>query len=345
MLFDRINQIRGLLIILVLLMIHVSYPTPVKSASDKLPELGLPLQCEPGVDCWIVNFVDLDKSKNVRDHRCSSFGYDGHKGTDISIRDLKAMRDGVPVVASAPGIVIGTRDGMSDVGLANGRAAISGRECGNTAAIHHGGGWVTQYCHMRKGSVLVKKGQRVKRGDRLGLVGLSGNTQFPHVHISLRLNKRVIDPFIGTSPGEGCGDIKKSFWTSRALSLLSGTPTAIFNAGFAAKKPIVKSIRAGLYKDKVLSRSAPVLLLWADMYWAQKGDVLEMKIIDPDGSVIHAYKNTIKKTRARQLFYAGKKRKPLFWPAGEYRGEITLLRPGGGETSPAMKAVRTVTLK
>ena len=162
---------------------------------------------------------------------------------------------------------------------------------------------------MRKGSVAVKRGSRVKQGQKLGLVGLSGQTQFPHVHLSVRHNKKVIDPFIGTSPGEGCGTAKNILWSKSAFRKLNRETGGIFNAGFATSRPAVKSIRAGLYKDKVLSRSAPLLLLWADIYWVRKGDLLQMQIFDPGGKIIHFYKSEIPKTRARQLFYTGKKRK------------------------------------
>src|SRR3546814_7279083 len=65
---------------------------------------------------------------------------------------------------------------------------------GNWVAVRHGDGWVTTYAHMLKGSVAVRAGQRVARGDRLGLVGLSGNTDFPHLHFAVTLGNRLLDP-------------------------------------------------------------------------------------------------------------------------------------------------------
>ena len=47
----------------------------------------------------------------------------------------------------------------------------------------------------KKDSIVVKKGQRVAMGAILGQVGLSGKTQFPHVHLSVRHNGTVVDPF------------------------------------------------------------------------------------------------------------------------------------------------------
>ena len=70
-----------------------------------------------------------------------------------------------------------TRDGMTDVSIRDaGHGAVAGREAGNGVLIEHGGGWQTQYSHLRSGSVSVKPGERVEAGTPLGLIGLSGNS-------------------------------------------------------------------------------------------------------------------------------------------------------------------------
>ncbi len=52
--------------------------------------------------------------------------------------------------------------------------------------IDHDGGWQTQYCHMKKGSIRVREGDAGAVGTPLGEVGLSGMTEFPHVHFTVR---------------------------------------------------------------------------------------------------------------------------------------------------------------
>ena len=64
--------------------------------------------------------------------------------------------------------------------------------------IAHDQGWETQYCHLKQGSISVKVGDTVQVGDVLGKIGLSGRTQFPHVHVSVRHNRNHIDPFAPT---------------------------------------------------------------------------------------------------------------------------------------------------
>src|SRR5215470_5343156 len=91
-------------------------------AAEAQPALHLPIDCTPGESCWIVNYVDLDPGSGTRDYTCGSRTYDGHRGTDIAIRDLAAMREGVKVLAAAEGEVRAVRDGEEDKNV-RGRAA------------------------------------------------------------------------------------------------------------------------------------------------------------------------------------------------------------------------------
>ena len=106
--------------------------------------------------------------------------------------------------AAADGVVKATRDGMADVSIREtGREAVSGREAGNGVLIDHGGGWETQYSHLLFGSVSVEPGDRVVAGTPLGMIGLSGQTEFPHLHFTLRRRGMAIDPYTGSSRGVG----------------------------------------------------------------------------------------------------------------------------------------------
>ena len=69
---------------------------------------------------------------------------------------------------------------------AGSRTTSRDRNCGNGVVIRHADGWETQYCHLRRGSVQVAEGDRVEAGEPLGLVGMSGEANFPHVHLSVR---------------------------------------------------------------------------------------------------------------------------------------------------------------
>lgn len=315
--------------------------------ADDAIQLQLPIRCTPGTDCWPVNLVDLDPGPGVRDFACGRSSYDGHKGTDIAIRDMKALAAGIDVVASAPGVVRATRDGMEDVDVTViGKDAIKGRECGNGVVVVHAGGWETQYCHLRKGSVAVRRGDNVAAGRKLGLVGHSGDAQFPHVHLSVRLGKRVVDPFAGLDRKEGaCGVGPNPLWREDALKGLTIGTTSIFNIGFHDAKPEPKDARDGVLARDSLKPDAGALVLWADMYWAHAGDAMRFRIVAPDGRPLIDRTEKIGKTQARRFAYVGKRRRTKAWPAGTYKGEVTLTRDPGAADARVFRAQATITVR
>jgi murein DD-endopeptidase MepM/ murein hydrolase activator NlpD len=94
-----------------------------------------------------------------------------HRGIDI------ATRIGAPIVVPADGIV---------------SKVYRDRGYGKVVSVSHGYGVITRYAHLNK--ALVKKGQYVKRGETIALVGNSGRTTGPHLHYEVHLNRVAVDP-------------------------------------------------------------------------------------------------------------------------------------------------------
>jgi murein DD-endopeptidase MepM/ murein hydrolase activator NlpD len=94
-----------------------------------------------------------------------------HRGIDFS------ARKGTPVVAPADGVV-----------------TFSGRwkTYGKVVEISHGYGYVTRYAHLEK--QLVRKGQKVKRGDVIARVGSSGKSTFSHLHYEVVSDGTRVNP-------------------------------------------------------------------------------------------------------------------------------------------------------
>jgi murein DD-endopeptidase MepM/ murein hydrolase activator NlpD len=92
------------------------------------------------------------------------------------------------------GLDIGAPPSAPVYAPAGGQVAAAGFDAkmGNLVAIDHGYGFETQYGHLSK--VLVKQGQRVKRGDVLGLVGSTGLSTGPHLHYMVKVNSRPVNP-------------------------------------------------------------------------------------------------------------------------------------------------------
>lgn len=302
---------------------------PAQTPAQAGIRFGLPVDCAMGRDCHVQNFFDHDPGPGRVDYACGRLSYDGHDGTDIRVADRPAMERGVPVVAAAPGTVIGVRDGMPDVDVRElDPAAIKGREAGNGVTIDHGGGWHSQYSHLRRGSVAVRPGERVEAGQRLGLIGHSGVAEFPHLEFVVRHNGKPVDPFVGEVAFPSCRDRREPLWSEAAQAALSYRPSGGLSAGFAAGPAKEATARWGAYGDRFPAADTPALVLWADVYGVLAGDEQRFRIEGPDGRELFAHGETIKDSKVSWFAFAGRKRPPEGWAPGAYRGTYTLIRDG-----------------
>lgn len=94
-----------------------------------------------------------------------------HEGIDVS------APEGTPILAPAMGLVKDVR-------------TISGY--GRTVTVDHGNGVVTFYAHCSR--VIVRVGQRIRRGDKLAEVGSTGLATGPHLHYEVIVNGHPVDP-------------------------------------------------------------------------------------------------------------------------------------------------------
>jgi len=92
------------------------------------------------------------------------------------------------------GVDIGAPSGAKVLAANAGTVIIAGWNTayGNYIVINHGGGQTTLYGHMSK--LLVKKGDTVKRGDNIGLVGSTGWSTGPHLHFEISINGETKNP-------------------------------------------------------------------------------------------------------------------------------------------------------
>lgn len=107
-----------------------------------------------------------------------------HNGVDLTVAQ------GTPVYAVAPGTV-------SSV-------SHSRRGEGNSVSIKHKGGYITRYSHLQ--DINVGQGQSVRKGQKIGTAGMSGNSYAPHLHYEVRRDSTVLDPlsyiFASVTPEE-----------------------------------------------------------------------------------------------------------------------------------------------
>lgn len=293
------------------------------------PALVFPLRCTLHETCFIQNYTDIDPSSGILDYRCNEATYDGHKGTDFRVLSVKAAEKGVAVLAAAAGGVKALRDGVEDRLIGEGVSAPKGRECGNGVVIDHEGGWQTQYCHLRRGSVSVRKGQQVAAGEPIGLVGYSGRAQFAHLHLSVRHGSRVIDPFTGRAVDGACGGAPgKGLWRAGLGDGLSYRRGELIETGFVDRPVKTRDLEEGRTALWPASPSGKALVFYARLINLEKGDRLRLVLDGPSGRLAQNTTAPLNRHKAQFVAFIGHKRKGERWPGGPYRARVQLLRAG-----------------
>jgi Peptidase family M23 len=145
---------------------------------------------------------------------------------------------GKPVFAPADGIVAGAANNIPESRYADARATrivsplaadtIDPKGMGNYVVIDHGTGDFSVLLHMQPGSVTVAKGAHVTKGEKLGLIGFSGDSLFPHLHFT------VMD---GPEPGVAWG--VPSYFSN--FTLVRGTTRTLVTKGSLGTGDIVET--------------------------------------------------------------------------------------------------------
>lgn len=190
--------------------------------------LAWPVACIPGINCkgstFYLGYPDIDRSGKAYD--CGKPGYTGHTGTDITVSSVK---DEIPVLAAAEGVVLLVSGGkedhcsgdgdkgsgcLQDLAAAEDPGAIClgadgcfswGFDAGNFILIRHGElpqSFYTLYAHLRRGSIVVTNGRQVKKGEKIAAVGNSGASLAPHLHFGVFARRlfgnELVDPWQGS---------------------------------------------------------------------------------------------------------------------------------------------------
>jgi hypothetical protein len=331
--------------LLLLCIVWLPGQAAATEAKQRPPVLDLPLKCVLGSDCFIQHYMDMDPTDNARDYQCGTLTRDGHQGSDFRLRTVADMHAGIPVIAAADGKVLTLRDGVPDQYFSDyaedRKKEINAIGLGNVVILDHGDDWTTFYAHMKKDTIRVEKGDRVRKGDVLGMVGMSGLTDFPHVHFELRHRNIRIDPFSGLQP-EKCGVTGKSHWSDLAAPQLVYRPTGFLATGFSETRPMGRrDLESGDKAETELNPMAPTLFFWTYYFGSQEGDKVTLKITGPDGVLIteQPARNVTRNQFTRYLF-VGTQRPQTGWKSGIYMGEVTLERAGEHLTDSAVITIR-----
>lgn len=274
--------------------------------------LGLPVDCKLRFDCFVQQLPDVDPGHGTLDPLCGQSTYQGHTGWDIRLRSLSDIAQDVPVIAVADGIVSRLRDGVPDqiFEAANDRLRLRDKECGNGIVIDHQGGLSSQYCHLKNGSLSVRPGAHVRKGERIGAIGASGVAEFPHVHLSVRLDGKLVEPLTGKPLGHEmhvCGDLSASLLDTASRQELVQPTVAILDVGLAAAPPELPNlVREGGPPLATVRSSSTVAWLWAIN--VDEGSRFRIRLVGPgEVSLIDHTTNALPRRKANYLAYVGRK--------------------------------------
>lgn len=197
------------------------------------PTFGWPMVpngiADPGYH-GISNFVDQAIGSGIMDYSCGARSYNGHQGTDFFLWPfpwLKMDNNQVRVVAGAPGTIVYRTDGNYD------RSCTVNNNLWNAIYVQHADGSIAWYGHLKNGSVTSKSvGAGVVQGEYLGVVGSSGSSTGPHLHMEVYdASGNLIDPYQGS-----CNALNLSSWwasqrpyyDSAVNRLMTGSAPAFF---------------------------------------------------------------------------------------------------------------------
>lgn len=158
------------------------------------------------------SFVSPPMAKPIQDFTFAqtgaSTGYKINPFYKVSIR-----HDGLDILAHSGEPVYATADGTV-VNVIRSRKGL-----GNVVEIAHEGGFMTRYAHLA--DIEAMKGRKVRRGDRIGYVGVSGNSFAPHLHYEVRKDTVVLDPvnhfFLSVTPEEYMNMLVMSVSTGQSM--------------------------------------------------------------------------------------------------------------------------------
>jgi hypothetical protein len=155
----------------------------------------------------------------------------------LAVGDLRDVRSyhiyGAPVFAVADGVVVAAQDGLPDQMPGALPAGLPIEQAdGNFVTLDIGGGAFVLYAHLRTGTVRVQPGARIRRGEQIGEVGNTGNSQAPHLHLQ-----------VTSSPGSLASDGIPYVFEAFTVTAVNEAGTADFDRAEATGAPMTLTPR------------------------------------------------------------------------------------------------------
>lgn len=267
---------------------------PAQPDARSTVQLAWPLKQADGFvqDEWYVtvNFVDLDPSNGIQDYMCNSRSYNGHNGLDYSLWPFwwDMMDDNqVEIIAGAPGMILAKSDNQFDK-----NCSCTGTW--NAVYIQHNDGSVAWYGHMKKNTLTTKPvGASVSTGEYLGLVGSSGCSSNPHLHLELHdASNQVIEPYAGT-----CNATTGTSWWADQKPYYESSINRLTTHGIPA---VLDGFCPDEYAANLQDQFDPGDVVYYTAWYRdqQFTSLANFSVKDPTGAVIHSWNQSSPNTYA-----------------------------------------------
>lgn len=185
-----------------------------------------------------------------------------------------------------------------------GAPSRASKKCSNGVRLDHGGGWTTQYCHLQRGSVTVRKGERVSAVDVLGWTGNSGRSELPHLLFQVERRGRPVDPFsancnnsillsadLPRCDASTSGGMQTALWSASEHLAHYTAPTIIQRAGLTVEVP--EKERA-IYDGYPGAASATALAL---VGYTARSRARSSRPLSPDQTAISSSRSGVRSTK------------------------------------------------
>ncbi len=297
---------------------------PATGSRPATVPLGWPLRQAAGFNYnsiyGISNYVDHNATypNAVQDWNCGTRTYDtaagyNHAGTDIFLWpfDMNMMASGqAEIVAAAPGTIVAKTDGNVDMNCVMSNASW------NAVYVQNTDGSVCWYGHMKRGSLTTKAvGASVAQGEFLGLVGSSGSSTGPHLHLELHdANGTVLDPYTGPcSPAAASWALQKPYYEPTINTLMTHSAPPVFAAC------------PGRHTINAASNFAPGALAYFAAYYhdQQAGQATTYTIYRPNNTVFATWTHSMTPAYYAASYWYWSYTLPTTAPTGTWRFAAT----------------------
>lgn len=270
---------------------RLSAPRTSATVALDWPLLPAPGFSDPGYHA-VTGYMDHNPAfpGQVQDFACGQRTYDtsggyNHQGTDYYLWPFswnKMAAGEVTVVAAAPGVIVSKNEGNPD------QSCSFNSNKWNAVYVRHEDGSIAWYGHLKRGSVTTKPiGATVATGEYLGLVGSSGNSTGPHLHLELHdAAYHLIDPYAGAcnqTTAASWWRVQRSYNDPAVNKIMTGSAPVSFQSCPSPDVPNESNyFRAGdiiyftaFYRDQPSSATSTYRLLRPDgsvyVQWTHNG--------------------------------------------------------------------------